>query len=751
MDRSARAPFAPQLLPTIERIGVAVALLLLCAASILRVARPPAVVPTTAPDTAFSAERAMRHVVQIAQRPHPMGSGDHDRVRDYIIGQLSTIGLHAEIQQATAIGTRYQQAGRVQNILVRLPGSDPGGKAVLVMAHYDGVEAAPAASDDGAGSAALLETLRALRARNGPLAHDVIAMFTDGEEAGLLGAAAFVREHPWAKDVAFVLNFEARGTSGRSFMFETGPGNLDAARALRSARDATAGSVYAMIYRTLPVDTDLSELAVLGLPALNFAFADGIERYHTSHDDIAHLNPGSLQHHGSQMLAMARTLGTEPLPRARTGDGVFFDLPGVGLVVYPQAVELPLALFALALVGALVVRDRKGVGAGVLTTLVAIVLSGGVAWVVGIMLSGPGVWSGLYATGIVLLALAVTAACYAIARRWSTARGLRVGALFVWLVIALALALRVSGTSYLFTWPLLFAAVAALMTHGRKVADWATAIVTIFILVGFFYGVSVVMLGVTGAGAIALGVAASLILLLLAPQLDLVVGDARWSGAPWLAGAGALILLIAALTVHPSADHPLRSALTYAENADSSDAWLGTLGRARDAWTRDVIAEGTSGRTPDWTARLSGRTGIFTGRNVARVALAGPSAALIGDTLVNGIRRIVLRVAAPAGTTELVMRASGAKVLASSIDGRVVDTTRYRRRDRDWVMEYWAIPESGATIALSIPAGGHIDLELAARRPGIPPVPGVTIPPRPSYVVPSQTGDVSIVYGLRRF
>jgi hypothetical protein len=97
------------------------------------------------------------------------------------------------------------------------------------------------------------------------------------------------------------------------------------------------------------------------------------------------------------------------------------------------------------------------------------------------------------------------------------------------------------------------------------------------------------------------------------------------------------------------------------------------------------------------------------------------------------------------------MRAIGAKVLTSSIDGRVVDTTRYRHRERDWVMEYWAVPDSGATIALSIPAGGHIDFDFAARRPGIPAVPGITVPPRPSYVVQSQTGDVSIVYAQRRF
>ncbi len=735
----------------LKRIGVALGALLLCAASILRVARPPRPVPATAPDTVFSAERALRHVVQIAQRPHPMGTADHDRVRDYIVDQLSRLGLRPQIQQATAIGTRYRQAGRVQNILARLPGSDQNGKAVLIMVHYDGVEAGPAASDDGAAAGALLETLRALRARKQPLAHDIVALFTDGEESGLLGAAAFVREHPWAKDVAVVLNFEARGTSGRSFMFETGTGNLDAARALRTAGNATAGSVFATIYRLLPNDTDFSETAVLGLPGLNFAFADGVERYHTSRDDLAHLNPGSLQHHGSQMLAMAKTFASESLPRPRTGDGVFFDLPIIGLVVYPQGLELPLAIIALALVIALLVRDRKGVVTGWLAAMVAIALSGGIAWAVGRMLSGPAVWSGLFATGIVLLALSVTAACYAVGKRRSTPRGLHVGALIVWLAIALELAIRIPGISYLFTWPLLFAAGAALVRRRHEIGEWATAVVALLMLVGFFYGVSVVMLGVAGGGAIALGVAASLLMLLLAPLLELIAGNTRWSGAPWLAGGAVVFLAIAALTVHPSADHPLRTALVYAENADSTDAWLGTLGSARDSWTRDAIAAGRHEPSPEWTAYLSDNSSRFTGRKVARLPLAAPKASLVGDTLLDGIRRVVLHVSAPAGTTGLVMHARGAKVLTSSIDGRVVDTTRYRLRARDWVMEYWAVPDTGATVALSIRAGENLDFDLAARMPTIPVIPGVRIPPRPPYVVPSQTGDVSIVYRQLRF
>ena len=275
--------------------------------------------------------------------------------------------------------------------------------------------------------------------------------------------------------------------------------------------------------------------------------------------------------------------------------------------------------------------------------------------------------------------------------------------------------------------------------------------VTLLILVGFIYGVSVVMLGLAGAGAIALSVVTALIALLIAPLLEIVAGNARWLGAPLLGGAGLVLLLIAQLTVHPSADHPMRTSLVYAENADSSDAWLGTFGSARDEWTRDAIGPVVSGPVPAWTARLSEGAGHFTGRVVQQVPLGAPTATLVGDTLTNGVRRIVLRVNAPPGTTGLVMRAQGAKVLASSIDGRDVDTTRYRRRASDWIMEYWAVPDSGAVVGLSIPAEGHIVFDLAARRPGIPTVPGVTIPARPPNVVQSQTGDVSIIYRRERF
>ncbi len=367
---------------TIERLVIAFLFVAICIVFAEHVSRPPGAIPENAPPTAFSAERAMKHVVAIAQRPHPIGSAEHDRVRDYLVAQLSILGLEPQVQHATGVGTRYADAGRVQNILARMPGGQSGGPAVLLVAHYDSVEAGPGAGDDGAGIAAILETVRALRA-GGPVAHDVIVLFTDGEESDLLGAAAFVREHPWAKDVAMALNFEARGTTGRSLMFETGPGNLDAVRVLRTVPGVTAGSVFTTIYRTMPNDTDLSELALLGTPALNFAFGDGADRYHTSHDDVAHLNTGSLQHHGQQALALAHAFANGPLPRQRTGDAVFFDLPAVGLVVYSEKWAMLLALVAAALAVVVIIRSRRestrfgrDVVLGAAATIGAVILSG---------------------------------------------------------------------------------------------------------------------------------------------------------------------------------------------------------------------------------------------------------------------------------------------------------------------------------------------------------------------------------------
>jgi Peptidase family M28 len=751
---------------TIERLTIAVLFVAICILFAERASRPPGAIPESAPSTVFSAERAMKHVVAIAQRPHPSGTAEHDRVRDYLVAQLRNLGLEPQIQNATGVGTRSADAGRVQNVLARMPGRQNGGPAVFLVAHYDSVEAGPGAADDGAGIAAILETLRALRAGAPPL-HDVIVLFTDGEEYGLRGAAAFVREHPWAKDVAMVLNFEARGTSGRSLMFETGPGNLDAVGVLRTVPGVTAGSMFVTVYRTMPNDTDLSELALLGTPALNFGFGDGADRYHTSRDDPAHLNKGSLQHHGQQALALARAFANGALPRPRTGDAVFFELPALGLVVYAEKWAMPLALFAAALALAVIIRSRReatrftrDVVIGAVATVVAVVLSAAAAYLIGLILSllhtklpwgGAPAWSVIYWSAVAVLSLAIATALYVALRHRSSMSGLHSGALVTWTLLSLAMAAIVPGSSYLFTWPVLVVAFAALLPDGRGllttkgITMCIAALVTAALLVPIAYLIGAVFLGVTAAGGIVTAVIIALIAWLLLPLLEILCDGARWS-TPLICTAAAIILVgIGALTVRASDVHPVRSMLIYALDADRSDAWLASpasLARA-GAWTRTALAPSTQG--PEWIAHFFDWLTAIVAKRVPSLPLPQPTINILSDSTANDARHISLRVQGSTGTTALAMRVTDAPVISAAVDGRAIDATRYRLKMREWTLTYWAPSDSGALLSLIVPAGSKPKLEALAYSLGIPTLPGITIPPRPANVVPVQSGDITIV------
>jgi hypothetical protein len=173
---------------------------------------PGGVVSASAPADLFSAERALPDLQVIAREPHPVGAPANARVRDHLVGQLLALGLRPEVQRAAVFRAPAGDVVVVENVLVRLPGSASTG-AVLVTAHYDSVVNGPGAGDDGMAVAAMLETLRALRA-GPPPRNDLIFLFSDGEEPGMYGAQAFVERHPWAPDVRVVFGFDADAPSG---------------------------------------------------------------------------------------------------------------------------------------------------------------------------------------------------------------------------------------------------------------------------------------------------------------------------------------------------------------------------------------------------------------------------------------------------------------------------------------------------------------------------------------------------------
>ena len=93
------------------------------------------------------------------------------------------------------------------NIIGEIPGSDKAKADEIVMlgAHFDSWHAGTGATDNGAGSAVMLEAIRILKATGLKMRRTVRLGLWTGEEQGLLGSAAYVKEHfgdPHAEDPA---------------------------------------------------------------------------------------------------------------------------------------------------------------------------------------------------------------------------------------------------------------------------------------------------------------------------------------------------------------------------------------------------------------------------------------------------------------------------------------------------------------------------------------------------------------------
>ena len=507
-----RVPRATSTRPVVMAGFTALYLLALVGVALYRL-QPPEAVPADAPPEVFSSGRALQHLQVIAAEPHPLGSPAHAGVRDYLLRTLKALGLEPELQVAqVSRGTRF---ARVQNIVARLRGTRPG-KALLLVSHYDSVPNAPGATDDGAGVAALLETIRALR-HHPPLKNDLIFLFTDGEELGLLGAKAFVEQHPWAQDVGLVLNFEGSGSRGQSIMFETSDGNgWLIGEFARAAPYPTSNSLSYEIYKRMPNDTDLSIFKRAGYAGLNFAYIDGRYDYHTLSDNVANLDERSLQHHGSYALALALHFGNLDLDRAADDNRVYFNTFGWAFWHYPQRWALPLAFLALVLyalavqlalrrtgvqaagvargllafavllltvpatlhgLNGLVIRLFEGdtlllvyhqkallaafvlLALGATATLVVCFKRGWRRWhAVGFggLLLLLAVWNGGWHGRTLLGVLVLTGLLYWGSRRGTGIWELSLGALAGWALANLAVSFWMPGASFLLTWPLLF-------------------------------------------------------------------------------------------------------------------------------------------------------------------------------------------------------------------------------------------------------------------------------------------------------
>jgi hypothetical protein len=309
-------------------------------------------------------------VEALAAAPRVRPSPHHAAARAFLADRLREIGLEVQEQEAVTFSLP------VTNLLARRAGCDAQAGAILLCAHYDSVKAGPGAGDDALGCATLLEIARALAAEPAP-ARDLILLFTDGEEIALLGARAFLGAdqtgppHPWAAGVALALNFEARGSGGPAWMFQTGPGNLGLVRALARAPRPAASSLAKAVYDRMPNDTDLTVFLRAGVPGMNWACVERFASYHTALDTPQRLDPGTLQQMGDQGLTIARWALDQPGSFDAGADATYFTLLGGTFVHHPLSWSRALAILPAAAFLTWFWRRRRRPGAVLLGLLPA--------------------------------------------------------------------------------------------------------------------------------------------------------------------------------------------------------------------------------------------------------------------------------------------------------------------------------------------------------------------------------------------
>lgn len=423
------------------------------------------------PLSEFSTQRALEQVKNISKKPHFVGSENHEIVAQYLQKELQKMGLETSIQEGFAFSD-WGTLTKCKNILARIKGTNSA-KALLLLSHYDSAphSASHGASDAGSGVATILESVRAFLYNKKQHENDIIILFTDAEELGLNGAALFVTQHHWAKEIGLVLNFEARGSSGPSYMLmETNKGNAGLVKEFAAANPTypVSNSLMYSIYKMLPNDTDLTIFREQSnIQGYNFAFIDGHYNYHTAQDDINHLSTKTLAHQGTYLMPLLNYFSNAKLNTSgTTQDDVYFTIPYT-FISYPFDWVLPMVLIAAVLLFILLflgfakkLFSSKEILKGFIPFLGSMLVSGLITFFG---------WKGLlkvypqyndllngftynghdYILAFVLLSLAF---CFAFYQKFSSRKtniNHYIAPLFIWIILNLGIALKLKGAGFL--------------------------------------------------------------------------------------------------------------------------------------------------------------------------------------------------------------------------------------------------------------------------------------------------------------
>ncbi len=767
----------PEMLEARSRLflSVVVGAVLFAAFAVLWDERPA--VPTgPVPDSAFDARRAAGLLGEIAREPRPVGSRAHGRAGDRILREIQRLGSEAVEQRGRSAYGRFRafsSAARVRNIMTRVRGQSRSG-AVLVLAHYDSVATSPGASDDGYGTVVLLETLRLLGNRPAP-ERDVIFLWTDAEERGLLGARLFVETHAWSRDVAFVVNVEARGNRGPALLFEMGPNSGGAlAQVVSRHRGLAPWSLAAAVYRQMPNDSDFTLFRERNLPGFNFANIAGVTAYHSMLDTPQAADLRTIQHHGESLLATLDAVAYAPLLPVTKAVGesppTAFVLPGWGGVVLSNSVVLAcgvLAVFVTLLAlasafreGRLRVRDLTRPSLRLLLVLLAaiaavFVLRLGLPFVHReydhyVMGEGYGASVRLYRFGFSLLPAAIVALLMSRIAIEKRLVALAIPTLASLLPLLGAMLLLPDG-AYLFAFPALLSSLALLCALGESDAraGLALALALCAVVASVLLWAPAVHLFFEsfGLGLVVVPTAAiAWVCVQLAP-FGTGVGLPRGSGVVSFACVG-ILLLAARFSGNTSSTQPLPVSLLHAQEEGGRSHWISCL-PVRNEWSTrwmgkappedpltsaryfPALSRCPYGRFRFRVARAPTipqaglRVNLERGRGALAVRLAGMSS----EDTVYVFARAVASGNAPVPPVRFVAL-DGVELPAPQKTKLGYAAVRRLLGFGSWITGALAAPAPEATVSIDTNGAHALDLVIGLQRPGLPDF----VAPRPPHL-----------------
>ncbi len=698
--------------------------------------------PTAASATQFDAQRAAGRLARILgdQRPHPVDSDAGDAARARLLAEMQAVGLSPRITDDFACNGRGGQAvacARVRNLVATIGPAQ--GRHLLFVSHYDSTPTGPGASDDGIGVASMLEVAAALRGRT--LTRPVTFLFDEGEEAGLLGARAFLTNDPLTASVDIAVNMEARGVNGPAIMFETSRPNGAAIALFRAAvAQPVANSLSTDLYGLIPNSTDVSVFNERPWTILNFAVIGNETRYHSAGDDLASLDPRSLQHMGAQALQIAERVAIDGGAPAATGERLYTDLIGQVLV------EMPL-LFGLILLGILLTFflvegwRRRALGLPLLAMFAALAAAGLLAfaghWLVQLLRAGDywRAWPVVTTSAVYASAIAASVAALLLVARTAERTRLRAAFWLTFLILGAAICLVAPGAAIYFLLPPL---VVALGMAGRRWWAWSER-----------------------AGAI---LGALLLFLTFGPALglfeELMSSGPLWAFAP----LGATILLPALIEARPLLNRLwppfalaalawLAAGLTPAYSADREQlftieyVWDDAAHSARFAVNND-------GAPIPYDAAWERTEMPYTARRrwaapAPAVPVTAPIVSVVGQQPVPGGRRVRLRIAAN-GAESVALIAPADAHLRGAGAGAFVRRFGVNAGNERYFLRCAGRACDGAEIDIDIGTTAPVDLTVVGNRSGLPSVAAGLVAARPTLARPQYAPDTTITLSRLR-